>query len=116
MVKRNVIRVSALALLAVIGAVLYVYFKPHRNVESEQGIPVKAGDLFAAYSKNERQANKEFLDKAIEVTGEIGDIKTNQEGKSVVILKTADPIFGVVCTFRDTLANLKNGNSVVVKG
>jgi hypothetical protein len=45
----------------------------------------------------------------------VASVKTNQEGKTVAVLKTSDPMFGVQCTMKET-TTLQAGQQVVLKG
>ena len=115
--RYKLILFSLLGILLIgLGAFFYVFNKPHRDVESEQGIQVSATKIFADYQMDEQAANKIYLDKALEVQGVISEVKTNQEGKPVVVLKSSDPFFGVVCTLKENKASVKSGEQVVVKG
>jgi len=104
--------------LFLIGAagVYYVYNKPHRDVAGEKTIPVTATDLFNAFHQNEAAANAAYLDKAIEVTGEVAEVKVNQEGKTVIVLKSQDPFYGVLCTLKDKTNTSHPGQQVKIKG
>ena len=64
-------------------------------------VPIKADSLFHMFSTNENKANALYLDKAIAVTGTINEIGKNQDGKPVIILKTADPLYGIACTLKN---------------
>ena len=104
--------------LFLIGAagLYYVYYTPHRDVADEKTIPVTATELFKAFQQNEAAANSAFLDKAIEVTGEVAEVKVNQEGKTVIVLKSQDPFYGVLCTLKDTSHISHPGQQVKIKG
>jgi flagellar basal body-associated protein FliL len=56
--------------------------KPKRNVVKEKGIEVSAVQLVKEYQDNETEANKRYLDKALQVTGNVSEVKNNQEGKT----------------------------------
>ncbi|PWT95725.1 MAG: hypothetical protein C5B52_17260 [Bacteroidetes bacterium] len=117
MKKVRIILIVILVLILAGGAaVYYVFNKPHRDVEGEKALQVAANDLFKNYTQNEKQSNSNYLDKALEVEGRIEEVRTNQDNKTVVVFKTDDPIYGVVCTFKTSLANLGNGSDITVKG
>ena len=97
-------------------AVYYVFNKPHRTVETEKAIIIMANDLFLSFTQNEKQANALYLDKTIQVSGEVVEVRINQDNKSMLVLKTDDPIFGVVCTFTQNIGNQVKGSTVIVKG
>jgi hypothetical protein len=108
--------IGGIGLLAAAGVVYYVYNKPHRDVSSEKGVQLSAQNLYDAFRTNENDANKLYLDKAIELTGEVADVSTNQDGKTVVNFKTSDPLVVINCTFRDKPGELKPGQTITFKG
>jgi hypothetical protein len=108
--------IGGIGLLAAAGVVYYVYNKPHRDVSSEKGVQLSAQNLYDAFRTNENDANKLYLDKAIELTGEVADVSTNQDGKTVVNFKTSDPLVVINCTFRDNPGELKPGQTITFKG
>ncbi len=109
-----------LIILAALSIPLIIYFiwnRPHRDIKNEEtSIRITADSLFAAYSANEQSANKLYLDKAVEVKGKVAEVKTNSENKTVIILQTADPMFGVNCTMEQAGTSVKSGDEVEIKG
>lgn len=99
------------------GIVAYkMWTKPHRNVAETKALAVTATQLAAAYENNEPEANSDYLDKVLEVTGEINEISKNQKGETVITLKGTD-MGGVICTLEGAMpAILKTGVTVVVRG
>jgi tRNA_anti-like len=99
------------------GIVAYkMWTKPHRNVEETKAITVAATKLTTEYEANEPEANSEYLDKVLEVTGEINEISKNQKGETVITLKGTD-MGGIICTLEGaTPAETKPGATVVVRG
>jgi len=102
-------------LFGTLGA-FYIWNKPRRDVTKEQGIKIKAVALFDSFTNNEKAANNSFLDKPVEVTGVVTTIKTNQAGETVVYLKSADPVFGVNCTFKQMPGKIRKGSVISFKG
>jgi hypothetical protein len=98
------------------GTKYYLNHKPGRSVENEKGLEVTAQQIFNDFTTNEAAANQKYLNKAIQVTGEVAEVKKNQDDKTVVLLKTADPIFGVNCTFKTDPGALQPGSTVTFKG
>ncbi len=96
--------------------VYWVFNKPHRDVTKEQGVQLSAQKLYDAFRTNEAQANKQYLDKAIEMTGEVAEVITNQDGNIVVNFKTNDPLFVINCTFKTNPGQLKPGQLITFKG
>ncbi len=99
------------------GVVAYrIYTKPHRDVSQEKGVSLTAQKLCDAFRANEGEANKLYLDKAIEMTGEVAEVTTNQDGNTVVNCKTNDPLFVINCTFKTNPGQLKAGQIITFKG
>lgn len=105
-------------LLAVLsaGAIGYaIWNKPHLKAEDQEAIKVDAQQLYNEFSGNEQHANKTYLNKVLAVTGVAGEVSKNQDGKTVAILSTSDPLGGIQCTFRDAV-NIQAGQTISVKG
>lgn len=119
--KKNIIILAAV-LFVVLSVIIYTqYNKPHRNVYSEKPvISIKADDLFASFAQNEIEYNKKFLDKTIEIVGEISEINISNGVNPLIVFKNEEEFFGVSCSFNieaiQGVAKLKVGDSVKVKG
>jgi uncharacterized membrane protein len=98
------------------GTKYYLTHKPARAVENEKGMEVTAQQIFDDFTTNEAAANQKYLNKAIQVTGEVAEVKKNLDNKTVVLLKTSDPVFGVNCTFKTDPGVLQPGGAVTFKG
>ncbi len=110
------IAILAIGIVAAGITVYIIYNKPHRDVSQEQGVQLSAQKLFDAFKVNETEANKLYLNKAIEMTGEVGEVITNQDGNIVVNFKTNDPFVVINCTFKANPGNLKIGQTITFKG
>jgi len=108
---------SVLAILVTGGIVGYkMYTKPHRNVEIIKAIQVAANQLATEYENNEPVANSTYLDKVLEVTGDITEISKNQKGETIIVLKGTD-MSTVRCTVEGSeLPQIKTGDNVILKG
>lgn len=114
--KKKVILLAVL--LLIIGGGLTGYFllnKPHPKAEDQQATVVAAQALYTAFTTNEQQANHTYLNKVLEITGTANEVSKNQDGKTVVVLSTDDPLGGIQCTFRDA-NTIAQGQTVTVKG
>lgn len=117
--NKNFKTVAIIILILIAGgsAVGYVMWnKPKRNVENEKGIEVTSAGLVKEYQANEAEANKKYLDKAIQVTGTVGEVKNNQDGKPTVTLTSDDAFTGVFCTMKENNAQPVAGAVVTIKG
>ncbi|MEO8713043.1 MAG: hypothetical protein ABI405_13010, partial [Parafilimonas sp.] len=94
----------------------YVWNKPARDVAEETGIKITAVAIFDSFSYNENAANTLFINKAIEVTGKVSEVKKNQAGQTVVYLQSSDPVFGVNCTFKQDPGIIEKGSTITFKG
>jgi hypothetical protein len=114
--KRLVIAIIAIIILSGFGYAYYLWNKPARNVANEEGIKITAVAIFDSFANNEQAANVSFLNKAIEVSGKVINVKTNQAGNTVVYLQSDDPVFGVNCTFKQNPEKIEKGDSIIFKG
>jgi flagellar basal body-associated protein FliL len=106
-------------LLSLLGGWYYVFVyskNHHRDAANEKGIVVNAADVAAEYQANEQSANAKYLDKALEVTGEVMEVGKNQEGKTTVALKTNDIMTTVFCTLKDSTATVLPNQKITIKG
>jgi hypothetical protein len=90
--------------------------KPHRNVETAAAVSVTAVAIANEYETNEADANKKYLDKVLEVTGEITGVSKNQKAETVIALKGTD-MSGLLCTIEGTFTKeFKVGEAIKIKG
>ncbi|WP_276370519.1 hypothetical protein [Chryseolinea sp. H1M3-3] len=113
-------RTTVIILIISIAGVIIVgyrlYNKEHRSVEKEQSIRIDAVQLFKSFETDEVTANLKYLDKVVEVSGEVSEVMTNQMGASVLLLETDNPLYGVSCTMANGKANVRRGMQVSIKG
>lgn len=113
--------------LLILGAVglaigIYQYNKPHKDIRSaEPAFTLEATELYSAYDTEEAAANEKYLDKVIQVTGEVADVSENGEGNLTVTLDGGGMLGGVICemdTFSEegTEARFEPGQTVTLKG
>ena len=99
------------------GLLLYMYNKPSRNVSGENGIPVTATELYKNFTSNEVRANQAYLNKVLQVSGQVLEVKNTHHAGKVVVLNTGDPMFGVACTLDNMQTEaVQPGTKIVVKG
>jgi flagellar basal body-associated protein FliL len=108
--------IVVIGILGAAGVVYYVYNRPHRDVTKEKGVQLSAQALYDAFRTNEADANKLYLDKAVEMTGEVAEVSTNQDGNVVVNFKTNDPLVVINCTFKENPGALQPGQTITFKG
>lgn len=93
-----------------------MYTKPHRNVADAKAFSIPASRLVTEYETNETQANSKYLDKILEVNGEVAEVSKNQKGETVIALIGTD--MGTVrCTVEGDDADVAaKGAQVILKG
>ena len=105
--------------VALAATLIYHYNKPARNVAAETGIPVTATELYYKFTSNELQANQAYLNKVLQVSGQVLEVKSMPNAAKVVVLNTGDPMFGVVCTLNTiepATGNVRPGEKITIKG
>ena len=89
----------------------YMYSKPHEGVANiEADIRITAANLYSDFQRNETTANKKYLNKVIEVTGNVSEVQ-NVNGSQIILLSSAGDMGGVSCQ----LTNDKNNTSITIK-
>lgn len=122
---------KAIIVIFIIGALggsygLYLFFMPHRDVQSVEAFAtIKADDLVAEYLKDNAAANLKYLasdgdSKVLNITGRVSSIEKDQKNQFVVVLKDEGAAIGVSCTFMESTnknaEKLKIGDQVKIKG
>ena len=101
------------------GFLIYSYSKPPRNVVSETGIPVTATELYAKFTSDQLQANQVYLNKVLQVSGQVLQVKSSPYAGSIVVLNTGDPMVGIACSLNkldSTARPVKPGERITIKG
>jgi hypothetical protein len=116
--KKKIIIGLVLALLAGGAYGLYLWNKPKRTSASEEAVAtITAAELYAVFSADVAAANAKYLDKVIEVSGNVSAVETSSDGIITITLDTDDPMAAVTCTFSpgaETTASA--GQSTKLKG
>jgi len=115
MIKKLLI---VIVLCSIIGAAIgvYIWNKPSKRVEEEKGISVTAISVSKLFTDDKTKAATLYLNKALEISGEVTDININQDGNKMVLLKTGDSTKEIRCTMREKDATIAKGQSVTIKG
>ena len=110
--------VIVVLVLAALGAAIgyYQWNRKPDGVEDKEAQAITAAALIDAYAADENGANRNYLNKALAVSGTVTEVSANEDGKSVLLLGTDDPMSGVQCTMRDASAKATVGQQVTVKG
>jgi uncharacterized protein (UPF0333 family) len=116
--KRKKIIFLLLAGVVAIGAgfAYYLYNKGPLDVKDAKGIPVNAADLYQSYYKDSIQAVKKYSNKVVETTGKVAQVTLNQQKQAIVLLITNETGAFINCTMEDSLAVIKEDQTVKIKG
>jgi hypothetical protein len=115
----------AVLLLGLIGGAIGIYFytKPARVISHMPAdLNINADSLMIAYEANEKDANTKYLNKVIEIAGEVSKIEENQNKQKVIMLDAPSSMMGgYVSVTMDTLDkknydNIKIGDAIKLKG
>jgi DNA/RNA endonuclease YhcR with UshA esterase domain len=109
-------------IFGIIGAVVAykMYNKEHVNVaKTKSDISLSADEILNDFSSDESIANTKYLEKIIEVKGDISEIKIEKE-KGIITLKTNDDFGSVLCHLSkestQKINSLKVGQEIYLKG
>jgi hypothetical protein len=98
----------------------FLYFKKAPRITVGAAEFVKTPDeLLTFFENHEDSANKLFLNKTIEVRGEVQSVQQDSLG-TAIFLKSSNPVSAINCHFDASINNklrrIKVGDSVSVKG
>ena len=104
--------------LAGIAIGYYMYNKPHNETKNTKSdVIISPVDLLKAYETDESAANVAYLDKILEVEGNVKSVNLLEKGISLS-LDAGSEMSSIICEFEsaDALAGVKMGDKVKVKG
>jgi len=107
--------------LAITGIVIafYLYNLKPRDMNSvKSDYILSSGELLKEFEDNEVAAGKKYINKVVEVSGEIASINAGENNSLNVSLKTDSNISSVICTFAsgDDLEGYKSGQEISIRG
>lgn len=111
------IGIVVLAIGVVLALVGYrMWTKPHRDITVGKASPTTGIQLVTDFEKDEVTANQKYLDKIVEVSGEVTELTSNQQGNAVVVIKGTD-FSSVRCTLEQRAQfDIAIGSTVLVRG
>lgn len=117
MIKKIVI---AILILGVAGGIYgyYMFNKKNESISSmKTEIKTSASQLLTDFESDEPVANEKYLDKVVEVTGQVSKVES-KEASTSVYLDTGNPLSSVICQLEDPSQNVtyKNDEDITVKG
>ena len=114
----------AIGAIVLIGATVgyKMYNKEHFSVTNAvAAVQISAAVLHQTFVTDSSMAKNKFIGdetnhKVIKVNGEIAAIKENQQGNTIILLKTATDGAFINCTMDGKTATLNSGNKAAIKG
>ncbi|MCU7547990.1 OB-fold putative lipoprotein [Chitinophagaceae bacterium LB-8] len=117
-------RIVLILLVIIILAVGWYAYRAYTGkvkslTEVKTDVKINAKELIAAFEKDSAAANKQYLGKVMEVTGNVKSVE-KEEGSATVSLGESGAMSSVRCsmdtTYVQEAANIQEGNSITVKG
>ncbi|MFN3841585.1 MAG: OB-fold protein [Cyclobacteriaceae bacterium] len=106
-------------IIAVFGAIavlaFWLYTKPSRTADETPFVVLPAKELYKTFLTDEDAANGNYLNKVLEVYGEVADVGQDLQHHMVLLFNCDDPVFGVRCTLEKPV-KVKPGDVVHIKG
>ena len=118
--KKKILKYLVIAaILGVAGVWFFVFKLPttdwYRNFTTKKGGAITAAEIVAAYQANETKSDSLYNGKIIEVTGSVKESKI-ENGKTSIMLQSADSAANVYFVLKDSIEPLKIGTSTTLKG
>jgi hypothetical protein len=120
---KYVIYTILILIAAGVGIGLKMYFKPHADVSKlAPAYSVKASELMAEFTKDEKAATVKYVQKPIEIEGKLAAKSKLPNGNDLLVLE--DEMQGVSCELdsvwsaanQPVVNSLTTGSPVTVKG
>ncbi|MBE0678526.1 MAG: hypothetical protein IH592_07150 [Bacteroidales bacterium] len=120
--KKNLrIALIAIATLAVAGAAAgyYLYnLKPKDLGNVKPDFIVTSTELQSYFEENEAVAAAKYVNKIIEVSGEVSSVEKGENNSMNITLKTSSDFSSVICTFPTEVNSelIRGGSQISVRG
>lgn len=114
-----VIFVVFLLAIAGIGIGIYLFnLKPKDLNKVKPDFTLTASDLFKYFEENEADATKRYVNKIIEISGEVRSAKPGENGSLNISLKTGNDFSSIICTFPGGSypENVTEGSRITIRG
>lgn len=114
---KKIIFLSVLVfMLAAVFIAGYMYNNEGPDIENARAVPVSATDLYNTFTNDSAAAKKIYLEKILEVAGQITGMTKNQQSQAVILLKTGAAGASINCTMEVVEAGIKAGDTITIKG
>jgi len=117
--QRKLGKYAVLTFLAIIAVALIIGYciwnKPHPDVKDADAVKITSIALYDILSK-QGSDSATYLNKVVKVSGVISGVSTNEQNQQIILLKTIVSGGSVNCTMEKELKDVKQGDTIVVKG
>ena len=116
--KRTLLYLVLIALLAGGGIAYYLFNKPQRTADDEKPFAVLTTDqLYQEFVANDTLAYQKYQGKVLQISGVMGKTDVDPSGYRVVYLDTENSDVNVVVTLmKDAAVSSHVGDAITVKG
>jgi hypothetical protein len=106
-----------IAIIAVCTIIGYrIWNEPHRNIKNATGIKTTAVALYSDLTKDSATMKATFINSVVIVSGKVKQVLKNQSGQQIILLKTNVEGGSINCTMEENMANIKEGDEIILKG
>jgi len=119
MKKKSIASVSAIIILAATCIGYFMLNTPsevQRNLQNEKVIAISAKAIVKEFQNNEATANTKYLNKVVEISGDVTDVNTDKTGNFTITLKSDDSLSHVFFTLKPGNEQPKTGTTITIKG
>ncbi|MEP7108085.1 MAG: hypothetical protein ABI760_08880 [Ferruginibacter sp.] len=114
--KRNLF-LSITGLVLIVSVIAwYMYNKEGPDIENASAEKVAATDLYDSFVRDSVGAKKMYMEKILEVSGEVIQVNKNQELQAVILVRTYINGASLNCTMEGPAGDIKKGDKVLIKG
>lgn len=115
--KYKALTIIITIVILVTSVTIYVLWnKPHKNVKDATAVELMAVDLYTVFITDSLKAKSLYVDKVIQVSGEIARLSLNQQAQQIILIKTAVDGGYINCTMEKKNDALKAGDKITLKG
>jgi uncharacterized protein YcfL len=121
-IKKRILLVLLLIVACAATVGFFLYNKKHFSVQDSTPVAaITATALHETFVKDSVVAKNKFIGdeankKVIKIDGEVAVIKKDQQGNTIVMLKTGTDGAFINCTLEGKQENINAGNKIAIKG
>ncbi len=116
LLKRNIILFIVLMIIAAAFTGYYFYNKGPVDIQQASAQKADAASLYNEFVTDSISAQKKYSGKILLVSGNVADLSVNQQGQSIVLLKTSNGKGFINCTLQEKATSISKDQSIQIKG